>query len=146
MSIIEPGLTGEKTLTVLESDTARASADESLPAVLSTPRIVSLLENTAHNVVLPHLKEGQTTVGILVNIHHMAATPVGMQVKTRAELLEVDRRRLRFKVEAWDEVEKIAEGEHERFIIDKDRFEERLVEKRKVMGKSGNLANNHPGK
>jgi fluoroacetyl-CoA thioesterase len=73
-------------------------------------------------------------VGSLVNVRHLAATPVGMQVRIRAELLEVDGRRVRFKVEAWDAVDKIAEGEHERFIIDKARFNERLEKKRKAIG------------
>jgi predicted thioesterase len=59
----------------------------------------------------------------------MAATPAGMQVRIRAELLEVQGRKLLFKVEAWDEVEKIAEGEHERFIINWERFMKGVTEK-----------------
>jgi fluoroacetyl-CoA thioesterase len=130
---LEPGLVGELTVIVQESDTARASGGESLPPVLSTPRLISLLERTANQAVLPHLAEGQGMVGSVVNIRHLAATPVGMQVHTRAELLEVDGRRLRFKVEAWDEVDKIADGEHERFIIDRTRFDERLEKKRQMV-------------
>lgn len=126
---LAPGMSFETRITVKESDTARASGGGSLPAVFSTPRLVGNLESTAHQLILPHLAEGQTSVGVSVNVRHMAATPVGMQVRFRAELLEVDRRRLRFKVEAWDEVEKIAEGEHERFIIDEARFAERLAQK-----------------
>ncbi len=126
---LEPGLVGELSMIVQESDTARSSGGESLPPVLSTPRMISRMELTAHTAMQPYLAEGQTSVGTLVNIRHLGATPVGMQVRFRAELLEVDRRRLRFKVEAWDEVEKIGEGEHERFIIDKDRFDSRLAEK-----------------
>jgi len=129
---IEPGLVNETGLTVQESDTARESGGDTLPSVLSTPRMIGRLEHTAHMIVLPYLSEGQTTVGTLVNVRHLAATPVGMQVRFRAELLEVDRRRLLFKVEAWDEVEKIAEGEHERFIIDNARFLARLDEKRQA--------------
>lgn len=128
---LEVGLIHELTMIVQENDTARASGGESLPPVLSTPRLISRLEQTAHRAVLPHLAEGQTTVGTLVNLRHLAATPVGMQVRFRAELLEAEGRRLRFKVEAWDEVEKIAEGEHERFIIDRARFDERLEKKRR---------------
>jgi predicted thioesterase len=100
---------------------------------LSTPRLISLLERSANTSLLPYLSEGQASVGTLVNIRHLGATPVGMQVRFRAELLEIDRRRVRFKVEAWDEVEKIAEGEHERFIIDLARFEERLNGKRQAI-------------
>lgn len=126
---LTPGLTGELHITVLESDTARASGGETLPPVLSTPRMISYLERTAHQSILPYLAEGQTSVGSLVNVRHLAATPVGMQVDFHSELLEVDGRRLKFKVEAWDEVEKIAEGEHERFIIDQARFDQRLAQK-----------------
>ncbi|MBE3142834.1 MAG: thioesterase, partial [Planctomycetes bacterium] len=114
---------------------ARGSGGGNLPEVLSTPRLISMLERTAHATLLPSLLEGQVSVGTLVNIRHLGATPVGMQVRFRAELLEIDRRRLRFKVEAWDEVEKVAEGEHERFIIDLTRFEERLESKRQSISR-----------
>ena len=131
---IEPGLVMEYSMTVDESDTARAAAGNNLPPVLSTPKLIGLLERAAHEALLPHLADGQGSVGSLVNVRHLAATPVGMQVRIRAELLEVDGRRARFKVEAWDAVDKIAEGEHERFIIDKARFNERLEKKRKAIG------------
>ncbi len=132
---IEPGLVMEFSITVEESDTARASKDgESLPPVLSTPKLIGLLERAAHTSLLPHLAAGQGSVGSLVNVRHLAATPVGMQVRIRSELLEADGRRLRFKVEAWDAVDKIAEGEHERFIIDQAHFYERLEKKRQAIG------------
>ncbi len=130
---LEPGLVNELTMTVAEGDTARASGGGTLPLVLSTPRMISYMERTAHQALLPYLAEGQTSVGTVVNIRHLGATPVGMQVRFRAELLEVDRRRLRFKVEAWDELEKVGEGEHERFIIDQGRFDERLAQKRSMV-------------
>ncbi len=130
---IEPGLVGELALNVQESDTARFSGGESLPPVLSTPRMISLMERTAHEMILAALPEGQTSVGAVVNIRHLAATPVGMMVRFRAELMEVDGRRLRFKVEAWDQIDKIGEGEHERFIIDRARFNERLEKKRQAI-------------
>jgi fluoroacetyl-CoA thioesterase len=127
---IEPGLTGEMTLIVQESDTARYSGGESLPPVFSTPRVIGLLERTSHNTILPFLAEGQGSVGAVVNIRHLAATPIGFTVRTRAEVLEVEGRRVKFKVEAWDNLEKIAEGEHERFIIDMGRFIDRVEKKR----------------
>lgn len=126
---LEPGLTNELTLIVQVADTARHSGGETLPPVLSTPRLIGMLERTSHLAVLPYLDAGQTTVGTWVNVKHLAATPVGLEVRFHSELIEVDRRRLRFKVEAWDAVEKIAEGEHERFIIDIGRFNQRLEEK-----------------
>jgi len=132
---IEPGLVGELNLIVQDSDTARTSGGESLPPVFSTPRLVSMLERTAQSAILPYLAEGQSSVGSLVNIRHLAATPVGMQARFRAELLEVDGRRLRFKVEAWDELDKIADGEHERFLIDLARFKERVEKKSQMVKK-----------
>jgi fluoroacetyl-CoA thioesterase len=127
---IEVGLVHEVTLTVQENETARVNGGESLPVVFSTPRMISHMERTAHYAVLPYLKEGQTSVGTLVSVRHLASTPPGAQVRVRVELIEVDRRRLRFKVEAWDEVDKIGEGEHERFIVDLERFNQRLESKR----------------
>lgn len=130
---LEPGLVNEMIMTVDISDTARTSGGESLPPVLSTPRLISFMERTAHYAILPLLAEGQTSVGTVVNIRHLGATPVGMQVRFRAELVEVDRRRLVFKVEAWDAVEKVGEGQHERFIIDRGRFDERLAQKQALV-------------
>lgn len=132
---IEPGLVNELKVTVEEGDTARESGGDTLPLVLSTPRMISYMERTAHYALLPYLAAGQTSVGTIVNIRHLGAIPVGMQVRFRVELVEVDRRRLRFKVEAWDEVEKVGEGEHERFIIDQTRFDERLAQKQGLVKK-----------
>ncbi len=132
---LEVGLVNEVNMTVEESDTARASGGDTLPRVLSTPRMISYMERTAHQALLPYLAEGQTSVGTLVNIRHLGATPVGMRVRFRAELVELDRRRALFKVEAWDAVEKVGEGQHERFIIDKDRFSERLAQKQAMVEK-----------
>ncbi len=126
---ISPGLTGEIHITVEEGITARAACGGTLPPVLSTPRMIACLEQTAHESILPYLAPGQTSVGTQVNVRHLAATPVGMRVHFHSELLEIDGRRLRFRVEAWDEVEKIAEGEHERVIIDQARFDQRLAQK-----------------
>ena len=130
---IEVGLVNEMTMTVQESDTARMNGGESLPPVMSTPRIISYMERTAHYAILPFLPDGQTSVGTVVNNRHLAATPVGMEIRFRAELIEVDRRRLKFKVEAWDAAEKVGEGEHERFIIDRAKFDERLAQKEAML-------------
>jgi fluoroacetyl-CoA thioesterase len=126
---IEPGLTNQHVITVTQDLTAAASGTTGMAPVLSTPRLISFMEQTCHYTILPLLPDGQSTVGTLVNVRHLAATPVGMQVRFKAELLEVDGRRLRFKVEAWDEREKVGEGEHERFIIDYARFMGRVEKK-----------------
>ena len=130
---IEPGLVNETTITVTPDMTAEASNVEGMAPVLATPRLISYLERTAHLAVWPLLESGQSTVGILVYVRHLAATPVGMTVRFRAELVEVDRRRLVFKVEAWDEVEKIGEGTHERFIIDVARFQSGIEKKKQLI-------------
>jgi len=132
---LAPGLTHQIVITVQDSDTARAAGGGTLPEVFSTPRLVSFLEKTSHEMILPHLEEGQTSVGTIVNIAHLAATPVGMQIRFMSELVSVEGRRLTFKVEVWDEVEKIGEGEHQRFIIDRNRFNRRLAEKQALIQK-----------
>jgi predicted thioesterase len=131
---IEPGLVNEIKIKVTDDMTAEASDVAGMAPVLATHRMISYLERTAHMAVFPLLAEGQSTVGTLVNVRHLAATPVGMEVRLRAELVEVDRRRLLFKVEAWDEVEKIGEGQHERFIIDVQRFLGGVEKKRLLKG------------
>ncbi len=90
--------------------------------VFATPMMITLMEGTALHAVQPHLEEGQTTVGTLVNINHLAATPLGMKAWAEAELIEIDRRRLVFEVKAYDERGLIGEGYHERFIIDQEKF------------------------
>jgi predicted thioesterase len=126
---LEPGLIRETNIVVQQSDTAAAIAGSNLPSVLSTPRLISLMETTAHQALTPFLSDGQSSVGAAVNIKHMAATPVGMRVRFRLELVAVDGRKLTFKVEAWDAIEKIAEGDHERYIIELDRFASRVEKK-----------------
>ncbi|MGC9398532.1 MAG: thioesterase family protein [Anaerolineae bacterium] len=125
---LNPGLIGEITHVVREEDTAATYASGLVPT-LSTPHLVALMENAARAAVEHHLVEGQSTVGTRVDVRHLAPTPVGMEVRVRAELLEVNRRRLRFRVEAWDAVEKIGVCDHERFVIDWERFMARIEEK-----------------
>lgn len=94
--------------------------------ILATPWLIAFMEMTARNLVKPHLEVGDDTVGTEVSVKHLAATPMGMQVTFRAELLEAVGRRLKFRIEAYDERQKVAEGTHERAIINVARFAERL--------------------
>jgi predicted thioesterase len=130
---IQPGMSFELNYTVEEKDTAFHSGGEGYPRVLSTPRLISLMEQASARVVAPELPKEQTTVGSTVKMSHLAATPVGMQIRIHSELVEVNGRRLGYHVEVWDKVEKIGECDHERFIIDWDRFNKRLEEKRKAL-------------
>ena len=97
--------------------------------VLGTPYLISYLEFTARNSVKPLLDDGFDTVGARVDVRHLAATPIGMEVTFRSELVEVEDRRLRFRVEAFDEKEKISEGTHERGIVNVAKFAARVQAK-----------------
>ena len=118
---MEKGIKGQGEITVTESNTAQALGSGSL-AVLATPAMVALMEKTARLSVAPYLEEGQSTVGTLVNVKHLAASPVGMAITCRTELIDIDRRRLVFHVECSDDAGLIGEGTHERFIIDEAKF------------------------
>jgi predicted thioesterase len=115
------GMTGEATTTVVHENTAAAVGAGGVE-VFGTPMMVALMENAAWRTVAPHLDEGYVTVGTAVNIRHLAATPIGQKVRAEAELIEIDGRRLVFKVEAYDERQKIGDGQHERFIVKLDKF------------------------
>jgi fluoroacetyl-CoA thioesterase len=128
MSAIEPGLTNQTTRHV-EGNHLASQWGSGLAAVLATPALVAFCEECARLVVEPLLPPGQQTVGTWIGLRHLAATPPGMQVTVKAELTAVDGRRLHFRVEAWDDLEQVGEGEHERFIIDEERFEARVAEK-----------------
>ncbi len=129
MAELVPGLVGETDEIVTEASTAARYAS-GLVAAFATPAMVGLMEGAAFFATKDQLGPGQTSVGIEVNITHLAATPVGMRVRARAELTRVEGRRLFFNVEAWDEVEKIGEGTHTRMIVDEARFNGKFEEKR----------------
>lgn len=118
---METGIIGKEELIVNEMNTAEALGSGSL-AVFATPAMIALMEKTARLSVAPFLEDGQSTVGTLVNVKHLSASPVGMKITCRTELKEIDRRRLVFHVECSDEAGIIGEGEHERFIIDEVKF------------------------
>ena len=113
---LEPGQTATVERVVTRELTADVLGNPGV-TVLATPFVLTLLENAAHAVMAPHVPPGAGTVGTRVDMKHLAATPIGMTVRAKAVLLETDGRRCLFDVEAWDEVEKIAEGRHERFVV-----------------------------
>lgn len=130
MHTIQPGLSAEKTITVTENHTAIAFGSGSVP-VFGTPALVALMETAAVAALDPLLPEGQASVGVALEIEHLAPTPVGAQVRARAEVTEVDGRRVYFKLQAWDEQELIGEGVHARVVIDVTRFMGRVGAKSK---------------
>ena len=97
--------------------------------VFSTPAMCLFAEMAAHKLVAPHLKPEQGQVGLVVNIRHMAPTPIGKMVRAEVELTAIDRRRLTFQVKVFDDVEQVGEVTHERFVVDVDKYTARLRKK-----------------
>ena len=112
---IAPGLKGQLQTLVCEHNVA-GHVDK-----FSTPSMISLMERAAIAAVDPYLEEGQTSVGFEVNVRHLAPSDIGATVIAYAELMEVNRNRLNFNVEAYDGDRKIGEGTHRRAIIDRSR-------------------------
>lgn len=132
MQNIQPGLEGESNQIVTLELTA-ASHEPDLVAAYGTPALVALMETAAHHAVQPHLPNGQTSVGIEIQVKHLAATPVGGNVRARAVITAVEGPTIHLQLEAWDDVEKIGEGTHTRFVVDQERFYKRFEQKRAKM-------------
>ena len=126
--MIETGIKGHKEQ-IVTPEMSAARVGSGLVDVFATPMMVALIEQTCYESVLPCLDEGQGTVGTLVNVSHVLATPIGKRVWCDSELVEVDRRRLVFSVKAYDDAGLIGEGTHERFVIDIDKFMQKLQSK-----------------
>ena len=116
-----PGLTGEATGEVTPANTASALGSGDVP-VFATPAMIELMEAAAVDALRDVLEAGQTTVGVYLDVQHLAATPVGMKVHAEARLMAVEGRRLTFRVSASDESEPIGVGAHQRVIVDQERF------------------------
>ena len=122
---LQPGLSAEVETIVGEKETAAHHGSGSIP-VYATPALVALMENAAVRALVGHLPTGHTTVGGQIDVRHLAATPVGLKVRARAELTEVHGRKLNFHIQAWDEVDQIGEANHSRFIVNEEAFMTRV--------------------
>ena len=118
---LSTGIIFSKEETVTKEKTARALGSGGLD-VYATPAMIALMEHTAWESVEECMEEGCSTVGTLMNVKHLSASPVGAHIRAESELTEVDGRRLVFKVSAFDDAGLIGEGVHERFIIKTDKF------------------------
>ncbi|MEZ0606064.1 thioesterase family protein [Paraburkholderia sp. IW21] len=134
MTTLEAGLRHSATLAVTNgltvpevSPSFPAFAD--MPRVFATAYLVGFIEATCIEALHPYLAGGEGTVGTHIDVSHCAATPVGMTVLAEVELIGVEGRKLRFRVQCRDERDVIAEGFHERVIIDRDRFMTRILDK-----------------
>jgi fluoroacetyl-CoA thioesterase len=125
---IEVGGTYQSQTRVEEWMTAEKAGNKGVP-VLSTPMLMQLVEEAAMQCVAPALDPDEITLGTHVDLAHIAATPVGLIVRTEVEILKVDGRRIEYAFTAFDEREKIAEGTHERYVTSREKFRERLEEK-----------------
>ena len=115
--MLQPGIKAEKSLTVTDANTAKTMGSGTLD-VFATPAMVALIEQTAYTSIESELEPGWGSVGTSLNIQHLSATPVGMTVTATTELVEVDRRRLVFHAEVYDEKGLVGKGTHERFLVE----------------------------
>lgn len=129
MRAVRPGAKGSFSLLVAPEHLANRFKDAILPPVLATPIMVLIMENAALNAIRDHLEAGESALGTLVDVRHLAATPVGQRVTAEAEVTHVEGRRIVFAVTARDEVEEIGKGTHERTVIDLRRLTQRLAAK-----------------
>jgi predicted thioesterase len=125
---LQPGVSREETFLVEEQHTAYhiGSGDT---RVLGTPWMISFMERVSNRLVAEHLPDGLMSVGIHVDVRHLAATPVNVDIRVRVEIQEIIKNRVVLLVQAWDNQEKIGEGTHLRAVVDKERFMQRALSK-----------------
>ena len=131
-STLQKDLSFEKSLTVDESRCIGFMGKEGM--VYATPRMVSDVEYTCRDWLLGHLDPGEDSVGAHVSIDHLAATPLGLQVRIEAKIVEVDRRKVTFDFTVHDPVEQCGRGKHVRFVVETAKTRERLAAKRAKAG------------
>ena len=119
--MIKVGLKHESKTVVSTTNTANTLGSGDME-VFATPAMIALMENAAMMAVAPHLDEGASTVGIEMATSHIKASPIGATITASAELISAEGRKLSFKVKAWDEQGVIGEGNHTRFVVDRERF------------------------
>lgn len=128
LEALTPGLASEATLRVVEALTAAHVGSGTL-RVYATPSMVMFIEETCRTMVEPYLAAGETTVGVSLKVRHLAPTPVGLEVRCRAEVVGVQDGVITFRAEVWDPAEKIGEAEHKRAVIGVERFLRRVQAK-----------------
>lgn len=132
---LKEGLTHELSMKTSEEHSAQKFFPH-LPNVFATPFLGGLMEQVCAELIQPHLEEGEQSVGAAMDLKHLAPTPLGMTVTVKATLKEVKGKQLIFHVEAFDEVEKIGEATHQRFIINAEKFNQRVMQKAQAKASS----------
>ncbi|UTC76348.1 thioesterase family protein [Treponema sp. OMZ 792] len=128
--MLKTGINGKEEIIVNENHSAESLESGTLK-VFGTPAMIALMEKTAWKSVQDYLEEGQGTVGTLLEIKHVSATPLGMKVYCESELTGIDGKKLIFSVKAYDETGLIGEGIHERFIVNNEKFQKKTNQKMK---------------
>ena len=126
--MLKTGIKGHQELVVTQELTAK-NMGSGVKDVFATPAMLALMEKTAFTSVAEYLNEGCGSVGTKVDIEHVASSPVGMKITCDSELIEIEGRKLVFKVEAYDEKGLIGKGTHERFIVENKKFQEKTDNK-----------------
>ncbi len=126
--LFHPGMTREDNFEItLEYSAIHLGSGSA--RVLATPWMIAFMERVSHRLLTCCLPDGFSSVGTHVDVRHLAPTPVGATIHVRAEVLSLDGNQVSFLVEAWDSVEKIGEGKHDRVVIDEARFWRRVEKK-----------------
>ena len=133
VDIVNPGMT-EETIFIVEDQHTAAQIGSGSLRVLATPIMIAMIEKTCHQLLARKLPDGSSSVGIQVNVRHLAPTPLGGKVKVVSEVILVEGKLVTFAVQAWDDVEKIGDGQHQRMVIDIARFLKRVSAKQAALG------------
>jgi predicted thioesterase len=128
LTAVKEGLTGTAAITVGEEHTA-PSIGSGRVHVLATPVMINMMEAAALDAVERHLPPGHQSLGTQLNVGHYAATPVGMGLRASAVVIKVDGRTIEFRVEAFDEKERVGDGTHTRVVVNVERFDQRVQRK-----------------
>ncbi len=137
--LIKPGMAREDSFAITMDNSAIHIGSGS-SRVLATPWMIAFMERVSHRLLMCCLPEGYSSVGTHLDVRHLAPTPVGATIRVKAEVLSLDGIRVNFSIEAWDNLEKIGEGQHERVVIEEARFLRR-VEKKLASLNPGELSN-----
>lgn len=127
--LIHPGMTREDSFPI-SVDNSAIHLGSGSSRVLATPWMIAFMERVCHRLLTCCLPKGYSSVGTHLDVRHIAPTPVGATIRVRVEVLSLDGIRVNFSIEAWDDIEKIGEGKHERMVIDEARFLRRVDKKK----------------
>lgn len=130
---VKPGMKNEAVFHVQDEHMAIHVGSGS-SRVLATPWMIAFMERASHRLMTNCLPEGYTSVGIHIDVRHLAPSPIGSTVRVLSEVLSVDGLQVSFAVQAWDEFEKIGEGQHTRYVVEQMRFLKRVEDKLRDLG------------